>query len=80
MKVEPERWYYWADKQGCNPLDVGLGQVMDAYCYGTTQCIIPSKERASVIGEYGYAKFLDAAASYRPLVRSPGISGLVVVA
>lgn len=66
-----------SDKQGSNPLDIGLGQVMDAHCYGTTKCIAPTKERASVIGEYGYAKFLDAAANYRPLIWNPGISGLV---
>ena len=63
--------------QGWNVLDIGLGQVMDAHCYGTTKCISPTKERASVIGEYGYAKFLDAVAKYRPLVANPGISGLV---
>jgi len=63
--------------QGWNVLDIGLGQVMDAHCYGTTKCISPTRERASVIGEYGYAKFLDAVAKYRPLVANPGISGLV---
>jgi len=63
--------------QGWNILDIGLGQVMDAHCYGTTKCIPPTKERASVIGEYGYAKFLDAVPKYRPLVANPGISGLV---
>ena len=63
--------------QGWNPLDIGLGQVMDAHCYGTTKCITPTKERASVIGEYGYAKFLASVEKYRPLVRSPGVSGLV---
>jgi hypothetical protein len=63
--------------QGWNILDIGLGQVMDAHCYGTTKCIPPTKERASVIGEYGYAKFLNAVPKYRPLVANPGISGLV---
>jgi beta-galactosidase/beta-glucuronidase len=63
--------------QGWNVLDIGLGQIMDAHCYGTTKCIAPTKERASVIGEYGYAKYLDSIAKYRPLVRNPGISGLV---
>ena len=65
------------ENQGWNPLDIGLGQVMDAHCYGTTKCITPTKQRASVIGEYGYAKFLKAVDQYRPLVKSPGISGLV---
>ncbi|MCX6875259.1 MAG: beta-galactosidase [Verrucomicrobia bacterium] len=63
--------------QGWNVLDIGLGQVMDAHCYGTTQCLTPTNERASVIGEYGYAKFLESQAKYRPLIKSPGISGLV---
>ena len=63
--------------QGWNPLDIGTGQVMDAHCYGTTKCITPTKERASVIGEYGYAKFVDTAAKYRPLIKDPGVSGFV---
>ena len=63
--------------QGWNVLDLGFGQVMDAHCYGTTKCIPPTKERASVIGEYGYAKFLDSQEKYRPLVKNPGVSGLV---
>ena len=50
---------------------------MDAHCYGTTKCIPPTKERASVIGEYGYAKFLASLDKYRPLVKTPGVSGLV---
>ena len=63
--------------QGWNVLDIGLGQIMDAHCYGTTKCIAPTRERASVIGEYGYAKYLDSLQKYRPLVKTPGISGLV---
>jgi len=63
--------------QGWNVLDIGLGQIMDAHCYGTTKCLAPTKERASVIGEYGYAKYLDSIQKYRPLVKNPGISGLV---
>ena len=63
--------------QGWNVLDIGLGQVMDAHCYGTTKCLAPTAGRASVIGEYGYAKFLDSIADYIPLVKDPGISGLV---
>ncbi|MCE9547747.1 MAG: glycoside hydrolase family 2 [Planctomycetia bacterium] len=63
--------------QGWNVLDIGLGQIMDAHCYGTTQCLAPTRERASVIGEYGYAKFVEAADRYRPLVNKPGVSGLV---
>ncbi|MEI6809024.1 MAG: sugar-binding domain-containing protein [bacterium] len=63
--------------QGWNVLDLGYGQVMDAHCYGTTKCLAPTKERASVIGEYGYAKFLESLDKYRPLVKIPGVSGLV---
>jgi len=63
--------------QGWNPLDIGLGQIMDAHCYGTTKCLAPTRERASVIGEYGYAKYLEAVGNYRPLVKKPGVSGLV---
>jgi len=63
--------------QGWNVLDIGLGQIMDAHCYGTTKCLAPTRERASVIGEYGYAKYLDSIGKYRPLVQKPGISGLV---
>ncbi|MCE9611285.1 MAG: hypothetical protein K8R23_13910 [Chthoniobacter sp.] len=63
--------------QGWNVLDIGLGQIMDAHCYGTTKCLTPTKDRASVIGEYGYAKYLDSMQKYRPLVKIPGISGLV---
>jgi beta-galactosidase/beta-glucuronidase len=67
----------WGDNQGWNVLDIGLGQVMDAHCYATTKCLSPTPERASVIGEYGYAKFLDTFQDYLPLVKDPGISGLV---
>jgi len=63
--------------QGWNPLDLGFGQIVDAHCYGTTKCIVPTKERASVIGEYGYAKFVDTIDKYMPLVKKPGVSGLV---
>ena len=63
--------------QGWNILDIGLGQIMDAHCYGTTKCLVPTKERASVIGEYGYAKFVDTIDKYMPLVKKPGVSGLV---
>jgi len=57
--------------QGWNAMDLGLGDVMDAHCYGTTKCLTPTDKRASVIGEYrGSAK------SYAPLVAKPGISGL----
>ncbi|KAB2653099.1 MAG: beta-galactosidase [Verrucomicrobia bacterium] len=63
--------------QGWNVLDIGIGQVMDAHSYGTTKCITPTEQRASVIGEYGYAKYLTVCDKYHELVRQPGISGLV---
>jgi len=63
--------------QGWNKLDIGLGNVIDAHCYGTTKCPSPSDERASVIGEYGYEKFQDGFPKYIPLVQNPGLSGLV---
>lgn len=63
--------------QGWNVLDIGDGQIMDAHCYGTTKCITPTEQRASVIGEYGYAKYLTVCDKYQELVRQPGISGLV---
>lgn len=65
------------DYQGWNKLDIGMGDIIDAHCYGTTICPSPSGERASVIGEYGYEKFTDAFPKYSPLVQNPGISGLV---
>ena len=58
-------------------LDIGTGQIMDAHCYGTTKCITPTEERASVIGEYGYAHYLDAGWKYQSLIHNPGISGLI---
>jgi len=63
--------------QGWNVLDIGIGQVMDAHCYGTTKCISPTEQRASVIGEYGYSKYLTACDKYHELARQPGVSGLV---
>ena len=63
--------------QGWNVLDIGTGQIMDAHCYGTTKCITPTEERASVIGEYGYAHYLDAGWKYQSLIHNPGISGLI---
>jgi beta-galactosidase/beta-glucuronidase len=58
--------------QGRNAVDLGLGDVMDAHCYGTNRCITPN-ERASVIGEYR-----GPFSRYGPLVAKPGISGLVL--
>jgi len=63
--------------QGWNKLDIGVGNVIDAHCYGTTNCPSPTDEKASVIGEYGYEKFLAGSPKYHPLIQNPGISGLV---
>ncbi len=63
--------------QGWNILDIGTGQIMDAHCYGTIKCLTPTDTRASVIGEYGYSKYLAANPKYQLLVTDPGISGLV---
>ena len=63
--------------QGWNVLDIGLGQVMDAHCYRTTKCIVPTAKRASVIGEYRVDTFIQSVPRYEPLVAKPGISGLV---
>lgn len=65
------------ENQGRNILDLGTGQVIDAHCYGPTKCLAPTSTRASVIGEYGYTKFLQAVEPYRALVKNPGVSGLV---
>ena len=63
--------------QGWNILDIGVGQIMDAHCYGTTKCITPTETRASVIGEYGYEKYLKTGNKYLLLIKNPGISGLI---
>ncbi len=63
--------------QGWNILDIGLGHIMDAHCYGTTKCITPTETRASVIGEYGYEKYLNTGDRYKLLIKNPGISGLI---
>jgi beta-galactosidase/beta-glucuronidase len=58
--------------QGRNAVDMGLGDVHDAHCYGTNRCITPT-DRASVIGEYR-----GPFSRYGNLVAKPGISGLVL--
>ena len=65
------------DWQRRNVWDVGLGDVIDYHCYGTTSAPIPSATRASMIGEYGYAGFPKLAPKYAPLVGRPGVSALV---
>jgi hypothetical protein len=63
--------------QGWNILDIGIGQIIDAHCYGTTKCLAPTDTRASVIGEYGYSKYLSANEKYQFLITDPGISALI---
>jgi beta-galactosidase/beta-glucuronidase len=58
--------------QGWNAMDLGIGDILDAHCYGTTRCLMPTEKRASVIGEYR-----GEAQQYALLVENPGISGLV---
>jgi beta-galactosidase/beta-glucuronidase len=63
--------------QGWNIMDIGTGQIIDTHCYGTTKCIAPTDTRASVIGEYGYQKYLKVSEKYQQLIKYPGISGII---
>ena len=58
--------------QGRNPIDMGLGHVMDCHSYGTTRCMTPDDKRASVVGEYR-----GPIEDFVKLVDNPGISGIV---
>jgi hypothetical protein len=63
--------------QGKNPFDIGVGHIVDFHCYHSLNAPKPEAERAAVIGEYGYAKYLDTCKKYAPFVKDPGISGYV---
>jgi hypothetical protein len=63
--------------QGKNPFDVGAGHIIDFHCYGSLKAPRPEPDRAAVIGEYGYAKYLRTCQKYAPLVKDPGVSGYV---
>jgi hypothetical protein len=65
------------EQQGKNVWDIGLGDIIDFHCYGTQKVPVPTPQRASVVGEYGYEIFPKVAPKYAPLVESPGVSGLV---
>jgi len=65
------------DLQGHNLWDIGLGDVIDYHCYGTTRVPLPTAQRASMVGEYGYELFPKIAPAYASLVEKPGVSGLV---
>ena len=65
------------EQQGKNVWDLGLGDIADFHCYGTRKVPIPSPQRASVVGEYGYEIFPKVAPKYLPVIDSPGVSGLV---
>ena len=65
--------------QGMNPWDVGLGDVVDYHCYGKSNAPVPEKNRASVIGEYGYAVSpVGSVAREVPEVLGRGASGLLI--
>ena len=63
--------------QGKNPFDIGVGHIVDFHCYGSLKAPKPEAERAAVIGEYGYAKYLNTCKKYAPFVKDPGVSGYV---
>jgi hypothetical protein len=63
--------------QGKNPFDVGVGHIVDFHCYNSLSAPKPEAGRAAVIGEYGYAKYLDTCKKYAPFVKDPGVSDYV---
>jgi len=65
------------ENQGKNPFDVGVGHIVDFHCYRSLNAPKPEAKRAAVIGEYGYAKYLDTCKKYAPFVKAPGVSGYV---
>jgi len=65
------------ENQGKNPFDAGAGHIVDFHCYGSLSAPKPEAGRAAVIGEYGYAKYLDTCKKYAPFVKDPGVSGYV---
>lgn len=65
--------------QGKNPWDLGLGDIVDFHCYAAGKCPSPEKNRAAVIGEYGYGVSpVGAVGRNLAAVSTPGISGLVL--
>jgi beta-galactosidase/beta-glucuronidase len=67
------------DWQGKNPWDLGLGDIVDFHCYAEGKCPFPEKNRAAVIGEYGYGVSpVGAVGRNLGAVGVPGISGLVL--
>jgi len=65
------------ENQGKNPFDAGVGHIVDFHCYKSLSAPKPEAKRAAVIGEYGYAKYLDTCKNYAPFVKDPGVSGYV---
>ncbi len=63
--------------QGANRFDAGVGHIVDFHCYHSLNAPKPEPNRAAVIGEYGYAKYLGACKKYAPFVHDPGVSGFV---
>ncbi len=64
------------ERQGKNQWDIGLGDIIDYHCYGTTNAPVPTA-RASVVGEYGYDLYQKLAPRYAPLTLDPGVSGFI---
>ncbi len=63
--------------QGMNVYDIGLGDIVDFHCYGSTNLPTPSIKRAAVIGEYGYKTYAELAPTYGSLVKKYKVSGVV---
>ena len=65
--------------QGMNPWDVGLGDIIDFHCYGKSNGPIPEKNRAGVIGEYGWGVSpVSSVGREIGEINSRGVSGLVL--
>ncbi|MDQ2731800.1 MAG: glycoside hydrolase family 2, partial [Armatimonadota bacterium] len=65
--------------QGRNPWDIGLGDIADYHDYGKSNAPPPEKNRASVIGEYGFAVApVSSVLNMGPQAVRAGASGLVL--
>jgi len=64
--------------QGRNVWDVGLGDIVDFHCYGKSNAPVPERNRASVVGEYGWGLAPLSCIRFLEEVKSPGASGLVL--
>jgi hypothetical protein len=67
------------DWQGRNPWDIGLGDIVDFHCYAAGKPPSAEKNRAAVIGEYGYGVSpVGGVGRNLSSVHGLGISGLVL--